>query len=368
MDTLIVHVLTSLLYASVLFLIAGGLSLIYGVMRIVNLAHGNLYAFGAYVSAWAVGVMATRWPTGGALRAPAAGRGGRGRTRRHPRADPAAALLPARGGVPAPRHLRPAPDPRRSHALPLGAVPALREPALRGLRQPHDRRDDLSELQPDRHRRRRPRGRRHLGLRLQDAVRRDPARDFPEHAHGLRAGHQRQPCLRPGLHARMLHGRARRGHHRAEPGRGARHGRGRPHHGLRGGGDRRSGQPRGRARRRLARRRGARDRHHALPGDRAGRPLPHGGRGAPDPARRDSSDGHERDPAAAVPHAGLGRAGGGGAHASCPGWSSPTRRRSSPTASSWPSRPSASTCCWATRASCPSDTPPTSASAPTRWR
>src|SRR3981189_1581496 len=58
MDTLIVHVLTSLLYASVLFLIAGGLSLIYGVMRIVNLAHGNLYAFGAYVTAWAVGTVA----------------------------------------------------------------------------------------------------------------------------------------------------------------------------------------------------------------------------------------------------------------------------------------------------------------------
>ena len=55
MDTLVVHVLNALLYASVLFLIAGGLSLIYGVMRIVNLAHGNLYAFGAYVTAWAVG-------------------------------------------------------------------------------------------------------------------------------------------------------------------------------------------------------------------------------------------------------------------------------------------------------------------------
>jgi len=63
MDTLVVHVLTSLLYASVLFLIAGGLSLIYGVMRIVNLAHGMLYAFGAYVSAWAVGALAMRWPT-----------------------------------------------------------------------------------------------------------------------------------------------------------------------------------------------------------------------------------------------------------------------------------------------------------------
>jgi branched-chain amino acid transport system permease protein len=54
MDTLIVHVLTSLLYASVLFLIAGGLSLIYGVMRIVNLAHGMLYAFGAFAALYAL--------------------------------------------------------------------------------------------------------------------------------------------------------------------------------------------------------------------------------------------------------------------------------------------------------------------------
>src|SRR6201997_3802381 len=57
MDTFLIHILNSLLYASVLFLIAGGLSLIYGVMRIVNLAHGNLYAFGAYATAWAVGRM-----------------------------------------------------------------------------------------------------------------------------------------------------------------------------------------------------------------------------------------------------------------------------------------------------------------------
>ncbi len=55
METLLIHLLNALLYASVLFLIAGGLSLIYGVMRIVNLAHGNLYAFGAYVTAWVVG-------------------------------------------------------------------------------------------------------------------------------------------------------------------------------------------------------------------------------------------------------------------------------------------------------------------------
>jgi branched-chain amino acid transport system permease protein len=51
----IIQLLNSFFYAAVLFLIAAGLSLIYGVMRIVNLAHGTLYALGAYVSAWVVG-------------------------------------------------------------------------------------------------------------------------------------------------------------------------------------------------------------------------------------------------------------------------------------------------------------------------
>src|SRR5713226_6645321 len=55
MEILAAQALNSLLYAAVLFLIAGGLSLIYGVMRIVNLAHGSLYALGAFVMAWAVG-------------------------------------------------------------------------------------------------------------------------------------------------------------------------------------------------------------------------------------------------------------------------------------------------------------------------
>ena len=58
-----IHILNVLLYSSVLFLIAGGLSLIYGVMRILNLAHGNLYALGAFVTAWAVGQAAAGAPT-----------------------------------------------------------------------------------------------------------------------------------------------------------------------------------------------------------------------------------------------------------------------------------------------------------------
>jgi len=58
MDIFLAQLLNALLYAAVLFLIAGGLSLIFGVMRIVNLAHGSLYALGAYVMAWGLGRLA----------------------------------------------------------------------------------------------------------------------------------------------------------------------------------------------------------------------------------------------------------------------------------------------------------------------
>lgn len=54
MDILVLQVLNSLFYASVLFMLAAGLSLIFGVMGIINLAHGSFYAVGAYVTAWAV--------------------------------------------------------------------------------------------------------------------------------------------------------------------------------------------------------------------------------------------------------------------------------------------------------------------------
>ena len=47
--------LDSLVYASWLFLVASGLTLIYGVMKVLNIAHGSLYAFGAYGTAWLIG-------------------------------------------------------------------------------------------------------------------------------------------------------------------------------------------------------------------------------------------------------------------------------------------------------------------------
>jgi len=63
-ELLIVQTLNALYYASILFLIACGLTLVYGVMRIVNMAHGNFYAVGAYVAAWTIGLAAAaKFPT-----------------------------------------------------------------------------------------------------------------------------------------------------------------------------------------------------------------------------------------------------------------------------------------------------------------
>jgi branched-chain amino acid transport system permease protein len=45
-----------LVYAAYLFLVAVGLSLIFGVMKILNVTHGSFYAFGAYGAAVAVGI------------------------------------------------------------------------------------------------------------------------------------------------------------------------------------------------------------------------------------------------------------------------------------------------------------------------
>jgi len=50
-----------LLYASWLFTIAAGLTIVYGVMRILNMAHGSFYALGAYTAASMVGA----WLRGG---------------------------------------------------------------------------------------------------------------------------------------------------------------------------------------------------------------------------------------------------------------------------------------------------------------
>ena len=51
MRLLLVVALDGLTYASWLFLVSAGLTFTYGVLRVLNLAHGNLYALGAYLGA-----------------------------------------------------------------------------------------------------------------------------------------------------------------------------------------------------------------------------------------------------------------------------------------------------------------------------
>jgi branched-chain amino acid transport system permease protein len=50
-QTVILAALDGLSYGAQIFLVAVGLSLIFGVLRIVNVAHGSFYAIGAYVTA-----------------------------------------------------------------------------------------------------------------------------------------------------------------------------------------------------------------------------------------------------------------------------------------------------------------------------
>lgn len=47
----ILAVLDGISYAALVFLVSVGLSLIFGVLGVVNVAHGSLYAFGAYLAA-----------------------------------------------------------------------------------------------------------------------------------------------------------------------------------------------------------------------------------------------------------------------------------------------------------------------------
>jgi branched-chain amino acid transport system permease protein len=66
MTSLLPVAFDGIVYASWLFLMASGLTLVYGVMRILNVAHGSLYALGAYAGASLAGAwLAAQWPAVG---------------------------------------------------------------------------------------------------------------------------------------------------------------------------------------------------------------------------------------------------------------------------------------------------------------
>ena len=49
MATFFIQLLNGISYGVLLFCLAAGLTLMFGLMRIVNIAHGSYYAIGAYV-------------------------------------------------------------------------------------------------------------------------------------------------------------------------------------------------------------------------------------------------------------------------------------------------------------------------------
>ena len=71
MDFLLVQFLTGLASAASLFLVASGLSIIFGVTRIVNFAHGAFYMLGAYVAYSLTERFAGAWGFWGGLAAAA---------------------------------------------------------------------------------------------------------------------------------------------------------------------------------------------------------------------------------------------------------------------------------------------------------
>ena len=62
--TFLVQCLNSLQYGLLLFLVASGLTLIFGIMGVINLAHGSFYMVGAYM-AWALAPIVARTTGGG---------------------------------------------------------------------------------------------------------------------------------------------------------------------------------------------------------------------------------------------------------------------------------------------------------------
>ncbi|MFA9444207.1 branched-chain amino acid ABC transporter permease [Egicoccus sp. AB-alg6-2] len=57
-NALLLQILTGLSRAAILFIVAAGLSLVFGAMRIVNIAHGSFYMLGAFLAVTVAGAVA----------------------------------------------------------------------------------------------------------------------------------------------------------------------------------------------------------------------------------------------------------------------------------------------------------------------
>jgi branched-chain amino acid transport system permease protein len=61
MTLLVEQLLNGVQYGFMLFLLAAGLTLIFGIMGIINLAHGSFYMAGAFIGTWTAAVAGSFW-------------------------------------------------------------------------------------------------------------------------------------------------------------------------------------------------------------------------------------------------------------------------------------------------------------------
>src|SRR5512132_831201 len=61
MDQILIQTVTGLVNGMILALVASGLTLIFGIMDVVNFAHGDLVMLGAFVGATTVGITGSFW-------------------------------------------------------------------------------------------------------------------------------------------------------------------------------------------------------------------------------------------------------------------------------------------------------------------
>lgn len=56
LDLILVILVDGLIYSSYLFMVAAGLTVIFGVQKVLNVTHGSFFTFGAYLAAYLIGI------------------------------------------------------------------------------------------------------------------------------------------------------------------------------------------------------------------------------------------------------------------------------------------------------------------------
>ena len=198
--------LNGLQFGLLLFLLAAGLTLVFGIMDFVNLAHGSLYMMGAYFAATFVA-----W-TGSFVAGVVLALGSHAAARHRAGIRGAAASLRPRSSRPGARHLRTDPVLQRRGAADLGpGGPCAAAAGLADGADPDHARRVLSRLPARDHRGRARRRRNALHRGDADPGRHADPRRRVQPGNDRRARHQHQAAVHAGV-------RARRGTWPASPG------------------------------------------------------------------------------------------------------------------------------------------------------